>query len=333
MGRGRYRATGAVSPRLQLHSTGAGRISSRKLQLTNVDQAQQSRAGASTHHRAVFKKRSLGTVPDKSGDVIRERGFRRRVQPSNRDQVPVTSQTGEKGGPTAEMIADIMCQYMDSRFGIRPQPRSGKELGGRGDMGGWPFNFGVNQEEEDKSVERRVREGQGICIGARNSEQGFLGLSPAGRWQGSRGKAGVKEMDRVVESFPAPEEEELPGTSQQEAWRDRDWRSGTEGPANSRRQEAERSTNAEGKESGAEAEWQRSTHSQECAWVVGHSYVHWAQQRAARQSYGENKLGCKQMDNTVVRKQGHAVGAVVLFPASANRNMGLSADYNSAFGG
>ncbi|XP_029472955.1 uncharacterized protein LOC115099443 [Rhinatrema bivittatum] len=99
---------------------------------------------------------------------------------------------------------------------------------------------------------------------------------------------GAKGEEREAVFFAAPEEEEFPGTSKQEARREQACQQGPEGHVGRRSDEAVRPTDVSGYASRTGTERQKFPRNQECAWVVGHSFVHWAQRRAAKQAYGEN---------------------------------------------
>ncbi|XP_029461204.1 uncharacterized protein LOC115093507 [Rhinatrema bivittatum] len=107
------------------------------------------------------------------------------------------------------------------------------------------------------------------------------------QWEGDGLSRFVGSSPGFSVSHAEVESEEYPGTSKQEAWRDRAFE-----VSEVRHEAGRRRTGVQDLEKpgltlctgAAETVWINSEF--ECAWVVGHSFVHWAQHQAQQRPYG-----------------------------------------------
>ncbi|XP_029474184.1 uncharacterized protein LOC115100103 isoform X2 [Rhinatrema bivittatum] len=161
-----------------------------------------------------------------------------------------------------------------------------RDIGDMGNFGGWPDWYGKEScrgmVPSSGPVGFYGREGHRKG-GQFPSRGGFEGRVRHEVSEGSLGR------ERGASFLAGPEEEVMPGTSRQEAWRDREFAGLMTGQdSGSSRRGGWHAASGQEKEVPVEAELRVRRGEQECAWVVDHSFVHWAHHRAERRPYGSN---------------------------------------------
>ncbi|XP_029451800.1 uncharacterized protein LOC115099251 [Rhinatrema bivittatum] len=103
------------------------------------------------------------------------------------------------------------------------------------------------------------------------------------------GRGGIRassERGREVFCLSEAEDDARPGTSRQEAWRERDFEDDGGGRSAGSETGGQDTKVTRVWEAAQSAERRQRSGEQEWAWVVGHSFIHWAQHRAENRPYG-----------------------------------------------
>ncbi|XP_029466049.1 uncharacterized protein LOC115095888 isoform X3 [Rhinatrema bivittatum] len=229
----------------------------------------------------------------------------------------ITSSVGRRQGAQSKLPRGIQessgFDLEQGMFREGKQVIEDRDFGDRGNFGGWPDWYG---KESCRGMVPSL--GPVGLYGSEGYRKGGQFPSRGGfegrvRHEVSEGSLG---RERGASFLAGPEEEVMPGTSRQEAWRDREFAGPMTGQdSGSSRRGGWHSASGQEKEVPVEAvariqkasAWSKFGRGsvpgtpvatgpelrvrrgdQECAWVVGHSFVHWAHHRAERRPYGSN---------------------------------------------
>ncbi|XP_029472989.1 uncharacterized protein LOC115099458 [Rhinatrema bivittatum] len=173
---------------------------------------------------------------------------------------------------------------------IPPPPRGAERVSDREGFGGWPV-WGARPAmpgEIDAAPPPGAPVGSYVHQ-ARSISSRAAAPPPPGE-HGFRISEGERvRVGREVGFISDQDDEAFPGTSSQEAWREQEL-SGEFPRLVRRRSDSNRRQPEEeqwsGDADGAERKSVRGR--QECVWVVGHSFIHWAANRAQHRPYGLN---------------------------------------------
>ncbi|XP_029452711.1 uncharacterized protein LOC115088594 [Rhinatrema bivittatum] len=194
---------------------------------------------------------------------------------------------GDGDQPTAPPSASLSEHVLPHQF-------AGNALEQEG-FGGWTAWSERSAGLGDRAVDPLFGVLAGRQEGQARGRARRVAAGPDPRVKGSHGIVGVGNRGGTEVCFlPDPDDDELPGTSSHEAWREREFPGALSRPVHSgalssgsdgsRRKLAKEQRSRV--DAGAERKSVRGQ--QECVWVVGHSFIHWAANRAQHRPYGLN---------------------------------------------